>query len=117
MPAVAQARRRPAALSHQDLTMNAETERTGLRRNNTVADLVAIAQTGRDEDVKVAVASLHPADAAELIILLERPETCGGESRRGDDRQGISVTVSADQEAVTQLFRKYDLVALPASIP
>jgi magnesium transporter len=33
------------------------------------------------------------------------------------DRQVISVTVSADQEEVAQLFRKYDLVALPVTDP
>ena len=40
MPAVAQPRRCAAALSHQGLTMNAETENTGLRY-----DLVALPVT------------------------------------------------------------------------
>ena len=48
--------------------------KTRTERENTVAHLVALAETGRDDDVKAAVASLHPADAAELINLLERPE-------------------------------------------
>jgi magnesium transporter len=33
------------------------------------------------------------------------------------DRQVISVTVSADQEEVAQLFRKYDLLSLPVTDP
>jgi magnesium transporter len=54
--------------------MNAETEKTGVRQDEAIEHLVALAETGRDEDLKKAVASLHPADAAELINQLERPE-------------------------------------------
>jgi magnesium transporter len=55
-------------------TMNAETDKTGVRQDNSFEHLAALAETGRDEDVKEAVASLHPADVAELINLLERSE-------------------------------------------
>jgi len=54
--------------------MNAETDETGTRQENTLEHLAALAETGRDEDVKEAVTSLHPADVAELINLLERFE-------------------------------------------
>lgn len=54
--------------------MNAETAKTGVPQENSLEHLVALAETGRDEDVKEAVASLHPADVAELINLLERFE-------------------------------------------
>ena len=57
---------------HRGLTMNAETAKTGVERENTLAHLVALAETGRDDDVQAEVAALHPADAAELINLLER---------------------------------------------
>src|SRR4026209_2586303 len=54
------------------MTMNPEPATTrGPQQENTPARLVALAETGRDEDVKDAVASLHPADVAELINLLE----------------------------------------------
>jgi magnesium transporter len=53
------------------MTMNAETEETGVRQDNPLEHLAALAETGRDEDVKEAVASLHPADVAELINLVE----------------------------------------------
>jgi magnesium transporter len=56
------------------MTMNAETDKTGIRQDDTFEHLAALAETGRDEDVKEAVASLHPADVAELINLLERVE-------------------------------------------
>ena len=61
-------------LGHQNMTMNPETASTGVPRAVAFAHLVALAETGRDEEVKAAVAALHPADAAELINLLERPE-------------------------------------------
>jgi magnesium transporter len=54
--------------------MNAETEKPGVRQDEAFEHLVALAETGRDEDLKKAVAALHPADAAELINQLGRPE-------------------------------------------
>src|SRR6476620_10168445 len=53
------------------MTMNAATDETGVRHDNTLEHLAALAETGRDEDVKEAMASLHPADVAELINLVE----------------------------------------------
>ena len=55
------------------MTMNAETDK--VRPHERFEHLIAIAETGRDEDVKAAVAPLHPADVAELINLLERVES------------------------------------------
>jgi magnesium transporter len=57
------------------MTMNAEAQKTEVGQENTFEHLVALADTGRDEDVKEALASLHPADVAELINLLERAES------------------------------------------
>ena len=54
--------------------MNAEPASTGIPRADTFEQLIALVETGRDGDVEEAVASLHPADVAELIDLLERAE-------------------------------------------
>ena len=55
--------------------MNAEIDKPGIKQDNAFEQLIAVVETGRDEDVQEAVAPLHPADVAELINLLERSET------------------------------------------
>ena len=55
--------------------MNAEIEKTGVQQDTGFEHLIAVVETGRDEELEEAVASLHPADVAELINLLERFES------------------------------------------
>ena len=52
-----------------------DTNQSGEQHAKTYEHLIVAAETGSDEEVKAALASLHPADVAELIDLLERPET------------------------------------------
>ena len=47
----------------------------GDRRDHIVDRLVALAQSGRDEEVREALAPLHPADVAELIDAIEPVDT------------------------------------------
>jgi magnesium transporter len=47
------------------------------QQTNSFEHLVALAEAGQDEELKQALASLHPADAAEAINVVERFETAG----------------------------------------
>jgi magnesium transporter len=53
---------------------NAEIDNSADQKESALDRLVVLAESGRDEDVREAVAGLHPADAAELIDLIERFE-------------------------------------------
>ncbi len=54
--------------------MNAETANTGVPPADAFEHLIALAETGSDEDLKEALTSMHPADVAELVNLLDRAE-------------------------------------------
>ena len=45
------------------------------QRDDNFEHLIAIADTGQDEDLTTALASLHPADAAELLNVVEQFES------------------------------------------
>jgi magnesium transporter len=57
------------------MTMSTETAGSPIGRETNFERLIAVAETGTDDDLKQTVASLHPADAAELINVLEQFET------------------------------------------
>jgi magnesium transporter len=54
------------------MAINPETDR--VRHEQALEALVAIAETARDEELRDAVAALHPADVAALLNMLERIE-------------------------------------------
>jgi magnesium transporter len=56
------------------MPINAEIDNSADQKESALDRLVVLAESGRDEDVREAVAGLHPADAAELIDLIERFE-------------------------------------------
>jgi magnesium transporter len=55
--------------------MHAEPDKSSGQQDIRFEHLIAVAETGSDESVREAVASLHPADVSELIDLLEGFET------------------------------------------
>src|SRR6185436_18017571 len=57
------------------MTMNADIGQDADRHENTVDRLSALAESGRDDESRELLASLHPADVAEVIDLIERAES------------------------------------------
>ncbi len=54
--------------------MNDETRQTTVRQEITIETLVILAEMGKEKEVREGVATLHPADIAELINALEESE-------------------------------------------
>jgi magnesium transporter len=54
--------------------MSADTTDSPIRQETSFEDLIAVAETGSDEELKATVASLHPANGAELVDRVERFE-------------------------------------------
>jgi magnesium transporter len=57
------------------MTMNADIGQGADRHENTVERLIALAESGRDDEIRESLASLHPADVAEVIDIIERVES------------------------------------------
>ncbi len=54
--------------------MNGEPQQTTVPQAITLETLVILAEMGREKEVQQGVATLHPADIAELLSALEEPE-------------------------------------------
>jgi magnesium transporter len=54
--------------------MGAEAQKSATPQHITLQNLVILAEMGREKEVREGIATLHPADIAELINALEEPE-------------------------------------------
>jgi magnesium transporter len=54
--------------------VSAETQKSAVPQQITLQNLVSLAELGREKEVQEGMATLHPAEIAELINALEEPE-------------------------------------------
>ena len=83
---------------------NVDSDNGALEPAIALEELVAVAENGSDDDLKALLLSLHPADVAELINLLDRVEirTESFAFSRRTSRPSLEPGLAAAREKIVQ---------------